>query len=111
MTTQVQAVLFDLDGTLVGFDDDAYDRAMAGVCLEIGRRYGLDAEALSQAHRDKSIERWRDAGATAFRTATGDIVTGEAFMLEIWQQALGVVGCAETAAARLGYDAYWEDRR
>ncbi len=107
--TELQAVLFDLDGTLIGFNDDAYNSMIAGVCADLGSGYGLDKDALFRLHSEKSIAHWRNPVAGVFRASTG-ATDGESIMIEIWQEALSALGCTDPAAARSGFDGYWAGR-
>jgi putative hydrolase of the HAD superfamily len=107
----VSAILFDLDGTLVGFDDERHNQTMARICIDIGRTYGIDGDRLRIEHWETSVRLWRNAsGGGVFRAATG-AVDGQSIMVDVWQQALDVCGCQDPAAAKAGFDAYWADRQ
>jgi putative hydrolase of the HAD superfamily len=106
---RIQAVFFDLDGTLCRFDDDVYGEVLDRVSTELGARYGLDATRLAQLHRDKSIDHWRNLSAGVF-TAKNGSRDGEQIMLDIWVDALEAAGCSDERAARTGHDAYWAAR-
>ncbi len=108
-SAKVQAVFFDLDGTLAGFSDEVYHATMTRVCAEIGDRFRIDALSLQQLHRDKSVEHWRNLTAGVFVSKSGSPL-GEAIMLDIWEDALDAAGCSDPEAARIGHDAYWAAR-
>jgi putative hydrolase of the HAD superfamily len=107
--SSLQAVFFDLDGTLAGFSDEVYNATLARVCTEIGLRYGIDADLLQQLHRDKSIAHWRNVTAGVFQAKDGSF-DGEQIMVDIWVDALEAAGCRDETAARTGHEAYWAAR-
>jgi len=106
--TDTQAVLFDLDGTLIDFNFDAYNRALAAVTSELAREHGFDAAALQREHRNRSIERWGEVADGIFRNG---LLDGPAILLEVWQESLRALGCTDSAAAHRGHDAYWQARK
>ena len=90
MTTGVDAVFFDLDGTLV--HDGAGD-AVQHTARELARRHGLDADAILVANTDAWRECWAVQGEKWMR---GEL-PGDALPREIWRSTLSRYGHDDAA--------------
>lgn len=104
---KIDALLFDLDGTLLDFDIGAYNTCILGVAETIASRHGIDPARLQQEHLRLSVTRWTEVADGIFRGGTMD---GMEILLDIWREALHNLGSDDEEAARAGHDAYWQAR-
>jgi len=102
---QIKAVCFDLDLTLLDYDDDAYARTVASVCSDLAALFPVvDATQLMPAHHELNRARWQDTLATSFRDLDG--LTGRRIWLDTWQQALSTCGHDDPAIAAAALELY-----
>lgn len=90
MSVQIDAVFFDLDGTLV--HDGAGD-AVRQTATELARRHGLDADAILTAN----AEAWRDCWAVQGDKWMRGELPGDALPREIWRLTLAGIGREDAA--------------
>ena len=56
----IRAITFDLDGTLLDYDDAAYEATRAHVADGVVAAYpGIDRTTLLEAHAELNYEQWR----------------------------------------------------
>jgi putative hydrolase of the HAD superfamily len=90
--TQVQAVLLDLDATLLDYDEEAWAQTVREVCAGLARSApGLRANLVAQAYMTGSLAHWRATEGTVPLT-TSAALDASATWREIWGQALAACG-------------------
>jgi putative hydrolase of the HAD superfamily len=105
----VDAVLFDLDLTLVYMNADVRNRLVEQVCRDIARRHGLDEGALITLESAVTLPRWREFQDTLL-ASPADAPDGHTIMRSIWRDALTGCGCDDPAVVEEAFAAYWENR-
>jgi HAD superfamily hydrolase (TIGR01549 family) len=109
--TSVQAICFDLDGTLLDYDDDAYALTVGRVCAALaGAHPAVDGERLRRAYLAISDGYWKLGGVAAVPTPPGAL-DGYAAWRELWRQALAECGHPDDDLAEQALDLYANDRR
>jgi HAD superfamily hydrolase (TIGR01549 family) len=105
-----EALLFDLDATLLDYDDAAYARTVGRVCTALAASQpGLDRGRLVEAHLVINRQRWQVPAGRLVQTSNGQI-DGQSIWREIWQQSLAACGWTDGALADLALDLYERDR-
>ncbi|HLF76033.1 MAG TPA: HAD family hydrolase [Dehalococcoidia bacterium] len=107
----VEAVLFDLDATLVDYDDAAYALTVQRVCLSLAALYPLlDVSRLAETHSGINRQIWQLPAGQIVQASSG-AKDGHSIWREVWQQTLEACGCHDSMAADRAVDLYERDRR
>ncbi|WP_392674800.1 HAD family hydrolase [Streptomyces sp. LN785] len=105
----IQAVLLDLDATLLDFDMSAWKATVRDVCDVLGRSASdLDTDSLCDAYTRRYLDHMRAAGEGA-QHPPGRIPDADAVWREIWRQALD--DCGHAGLAGSATDVYKRQRR
>ena len=93
----IKAVCFDLDLTLLDYDNDAYLQTVDCVCRDLAAAHHVvDAAALAPRFWEIQQQRWSVEGAAGGADHAGD---GHAYWRETWAMALAAIGCHEAEVA------------
>jgi HAD superfamily hydrolase (TIGR01549 family) len=102
----VQAVLLDLDATLLDYDQDFWAQSVGATAAALaGDVPGLPAERLARVYRDLAVAHWRTVDATespAIRSAVDGYLDWRA----VWGQALASLGHPEPGLAERAAEEY-----
>ncbi|MGW6900059.1 HAD family hydrolase [Streptomyces sp. NBC_01727] len=106
----IQAVLLDLDATLLDYGTPAWRATVRAVCDTLVRSSApdLDADALHDAYTRRYLDHMR-AGGDGAQHPPGRIPDADSIWRECWRQALGECGHAELAGPAT--DEYKRQRR
>lgn len=108
--TPVRAVFFDLDNTLLDYDETAYAETVRRVCSALAREWpGLDPRHLNDVFLATSLAFWRTSNAALGRAPSG-APSGLSLWAELWHEAAARAGCPTDAGDR-AFDLYVADRR
>jgi HAD superfamily hydrolase (TIGR01549 family) len=116
--TELRAVFFDLDGTLLDYGEDAWAQTVHVTCAGLAREEpGLDTERLSAAYRRICLTQW-EAASAAVRAPSGAVngaSSGHAIWRELWHRALVECGHsgdrpAPDGPAQRAMELYRDDR-
>ena len=100
---RVAGIFFDLDLTLLDYDDAAYARTVEAVCKGVAGEYPVvDPGQLRVTFQRLNSARWQAMDAVI----TPDSRPGERIWLETWVEALEGCACTDAAAARLALELY-----
>lgn len=104
--TAVQALFFDLDGTLL--DGSGHHEAILRTCRRIASdQLGLDADRLLAANDEVWQQYWPEV---ADKWTLG-VLDGTHVSLGAWRRTLRLCGCTDDAIARLARETYAQYRR
>jgi HAD superfamily hydrolase (TIGR01509 family) len=106
----IEAIFFDLDETLLAFDDASYERVVAQVCDGICARHpAIDARTLEAAYLPINAGRW-DSSATG-PPIVRPSRSGLEIWREVWRQALVACGCDDDNVVDATTELYTTIRR
>jgi HAD superfamily hydrolase (TIGR01549 family) len=104
------SVIFDLDGTLLDYDDDAWAETVRAVCAALGRVSPfVDEQRLVAAYMDVCSAHWRAAEGSVVRSPGGS-ASGLAIWKELWQHALAECGHNDAETAKYAVQLYRTER-
>lgn len=106
----VSAVLFDLDATLLNYDDSAYQATVHRVCAQLANRFPeLPSEPLAEVYLATNDTPRRSVAGEIPITSDGK-TDGISLWSEGWQRALATFGCFTEEAVAQAVELYSADR-
>lgn len=107
---QVQAVLLDLDATLLDYDEDFWEQTIGAAATALARDVpGLPAGELARSYRQLAITHWQTVEATA-SAVVRSAVDGYPDWRLVWGQALSGLGFDDDALAERVAEEYRQAR-
>jgi putative hydrolase of the HAD superfamily len=95
----VQAVLLDLDATLLAYSEDFWEQTIGASAAALAREVpGLPAAELARSYRQRFIAHWKTAEATE-SAVVRSAVDGYPDWRLVWSQALTALGFAKPELA------------
>ena len=108
--SKISALFFDLDETLMDFDEEAYYMVVTGVCEALADRFpSIDAQRLKGAYEPLNRARW--SGAIGGGAPPDDGRSGLNIWRAVWRDALASIGCHDSAAVNDVTETYVQARR
>jgi len=107
---QVQAVLFDLDATLLDYAEDFWEQTIGAAAAALARDVpGLPAAELARSYRQLAITHWKTVEATA-PAVIRSAVDGHPDWQQVWGAALTGLGFGDRALAERVAEEYRQVR-
>jgi HAD superfamily hydrolase (TIGR01549 family) len=107
---QVQAILLDLDATLLDYAEDFWEQTIGAAAAALARDVpGLPAAGLARSYRQLAITHWRTVEATE-SAVIRSAVDGFPDWRQVWGQALVGLGFGDPALAERVTEEYRQVR-
>jgi HAD superfamily hydrolase (TIGR01549 family) len=105
---KLKAICFDLDLTLLDYDDAEYQKTVACVCRDLAAAHHVvDAEALVPRFWEVQLRRWSVEGAAGGADHASD---GFGYWRDTWAEAVAAAGCLDDAIAEHALQLYVQYR-